>query len=102
MPKLIAFFLILNLILIFSTIYVTNKTRDIEKKNNYLISEISKISLSLKINKIELVTHQNSSYLKKLYDIYISEKTTHNYSNIVSIKEFNVKNKNIKLINSEN
>ena len=45
-------------------IFIANNTREIEKNNVYLKKKISKISENLKINKIELATHQNSSYLK--------------------------------------
>ena len=67
--KSIIFFLIINLILVFSIIFIANNTREIEKNNVYFKMKISKISENLKINKIELATHQNSSYLKNLYEL---------------------------------
>ena len=83
-------------------IFVANKTREIEKKNNNLKIEISQISENIKINKIELITHKNSSYLHKLHNLYFSTLKRNNISNIVSIEEFLKKDKNIKLVNSDN
>ena len=53
--KLIISFLILNLFLVFSMIFVANNTREIEKDNHILKTKISKISENLKINKNSLV-----------------------------------------------
>ena len=61
--KLIVAFIFLNLLLVFSMIFIANKTREIEKSNINLKNEILKINENIKINKIELVTHQNNSYL---------------------------------------
>ena len=83
-------------------IFVANKTREIEKKNNNLKIEISQISENIKINKIELITHKNSSYLKKLYSLYFSESKNSYVPNIVSIEQLITKDKNIKLVNSNN
>ena len=51
-------------------IFIANNTREIEKNNLNLKIKISKISENLKINKIELAAHQNTSYLKTLYELY--------------------------------
>ena len=83
-------------------IFVANKTREIEKKNNNLKIEITKISENVKINKIELITHHNSSYLNKLYNLYFSELKKNNIPNVVSIKQFVKQDKNIELISSDN
>ena len=61
--KSILSFLLLNLVLVFAMIIVANKTREIEKNNKNLQTKIFNISQNLKINKIELITHQNVSYL---------------------------------------
>jgi len=100
--KLIFSFLFLNVLLIFSMIFVANKTRDIEKKNNNLKIEIVKISEDVKINKIELITHLNSSYLKKMHKLYFLNSNNNNVPNIVSIHQLTNKDKNIKLVNSNN
>ena len=95
--KSILAFLFLNLVLVFAMIYIANITREIEKSNNKLNLEISKITKNIKINKIELTTHQNSSYLKQLYYLYFSNIENNHAPNIVSIKQLS-QNKNIKLV----
>ena len=100
--KSILAFLFLNLLLVFSMIFIANKTRDIEKNNNILNKQIFKIAEDVKINKIELITHKNSSYLKKLYSLYFSESKNSYVPNIVSIEQLITKDKNIKLVNSNN
>ena len=83
--KLIFSFLILNLFLVFSMIFVANNTREIEKNNHNLKIKISEISENLKINKIELATHKNASYLNKLYKLYFFEVPNSNIPQIVKI-----------------
>tara|TARA_A100001011_G_scaffold371438_1_gene428762 strand:+ start:538 stop:852 length:315 start_codon:yes stop_codon:yes gene_type:complete len=100
--KLIITFVFINLLLVFSMIFVANKTRDTEKSNNKLKLKISKISENLQINKIELATHKNNSYLKELYTLYYFETKNNSVSEIVKIDDFLKQDKNIKLINSNN
>ena len=95
--KSILAFLFLNLLLVFSMIFIANKTRDIEKNNNILNKQISKITEDVKINKIEFITHKNSSYLKKLYSLYFPDSKNSKLPNIVSIEQLIKKDKNIKL-----
>ena len=83
-------------------IFIANNTREIEKNNVYLKMKISKISENLKINKIELATHQNSSYLKTLYELYFYETHNNNVPVIVKIKKISNQDKNIKLVGSNN
>ena len=83
-------------------IFIANNTREIEKNNQNLKMKISKISENLKINKIELATHQNSSYLKTLYELYFYESQNNNVPHIVKLKELSNQNKNIKLVSSNN
>ena len=83
-------------------IFIANKTREIEKKNNNLSLKISKISEDIKINEIELIAHKNSTYLKKLYSLYFSKLKPSESPNVVSIKEFSKQNKNIQLVNTNN
>ena len=100
--KSIIFFLNLNLFLVFAMIFIANNTREVEKDNQNLNIKISKISEDLKINKIELATHQNSSYLKMLYKLYFYETENDNVPIIVKIEEVSNQNKNIKLAISNN
>ena len=88
-------------------IFIANNTREIEKNNHNLKMKISKISENLKINKIELTAHQNSSYLKTLYELYFYETQNNNVplNNvplIVKMKELSNQDKNIKLVSSNN
>ncbi len=98
--KSIIVFLFINLLLVFCMIFIANKTRNIEKKNNYLLNEISKTNKNIKINKIELTIHQNSSYLKKLYSLYYSKNLKYNSPKIVSINDISKNNEIIKLVNA--
>ena len=100
--KSIIFFLILNLLLVFSMIFIANNTREIEKNNYNLKMKISKISENLKINKIELATHQNSSYLRTMYELYFDESQNDNVPLIVKMEELLNQDKNIKLASSNN
>ena len=83
-------------------IFIANNTREIEKNNHNLKMKISKISKNLKINKIELAAHKNSSYLKTLYELYFYEAQNNNVPLVVKIQEFSNKDKNIKLVSSNN
>ena len=83
-------------------IFIANNTREIEKNNHNLKIKISEISENLKINKIELATHKNASYLNKLYKLYFFEVPNSNIPQIVKIEELSMQNKNIKLVSSNN
>ena len=83
-------------------IFIANHTREIEKNNQKLKVKISKISENLKINKIELATHQNSSYLKTLHGLYFYETQNNNLPIIVKMEELLNQDKNIKLVSSNN
>ena len=83
-------------------IFIANNTREIEKDNHNLKIKISKISENLKINKIELATHQNNSYLKILYELYFNETQNDNVPHIVKMEELSNQDKNIKLVSSNN
>jgi len=83
-------------------IFIAKNTREIEKNNHNLKITTSKISENLKINKIELATHQNSSYLKTLWEMYFYETQNNNVPIIVKIEELSNQDKNIKLVSSKN
>ncbi|MDC3156492.1 hypothetical protein OA855_01705 [Pelagibacteraceae bacterium] len=100
--KSIILFLTLNLFLVFAMIFIANNTREVEKDNQNLKTKISKVSENLKINKIELATHQNSSYLKTLYELYFYVSKNNNVPLIVKIDEILNQDKNIKLVSSNN
>ena len=92
----------INIFLVFLMIFVANKTRELEKNNNDLKNDISKMNENVKINKIELITHKNSSYLKTLYSLYFSESKINNIPNIISFEQLSVQDKNLKLVNTNN
>ena len=100
--KLILTFLFIDLLLVFSMIFIANNTREIEKDNNNLKIKISKISENLKINKIELATYKNSLYLKNLYSLYFTQIENNSVSKIIKIDQNLKQDKNIKLVNSNN
>ena len=83
-------------------IFIANNTRVVEKDNHNLKIKISKISENLKINKIELATHQNSSYLKTLYKLYFYESQIDNVPLIVKMEDLSNQDKNIRLASSNN
>ena len=80
-------------------LFIANKSREIEKNNNNLIANISKINQKIKINKIEFIAHQNSSYIKKLYSLYFQETRNYKIPKIVSIQQLSDEINNIKLVN---
>ena len=94
--------MLLNLILVFLTIFIANKTREIEKRNFDLDIEISRMNEDIKINHIELVAHNNNSYLRSLYFLYFSEIKKNNMPNVLTLNEFLNTNDNIKLVNINN
>ena len=81
-------------------IFIANNTREIEKNNFNLQMKISNISENLKINKIELAAHQNSLYLKTLYELYFYETQNNNVPLIVKIEQISNQDINIKLVSS--
>ena len=83
-------------------IFIANNTREVEKNNHNLKTKISKISENLKINKIELATHQNSSYLKTMYELYFDKSQNNNVPLIVKMEELSNQDRNIKLVSSNN
>ena len=100
--KSIVAFLFLNLLLVFSMIFIANKTREIEKNNNNLKIKISKVTEDVKINKIELAAHQNSSYLKTLYELYFYKTKNNNVPLIVKMEELSNQDRIIKFVSSNN
>ncbi len=88
----------LNLLLVFLMIFVANKTREIEKNNNNLKLEISKINENLKINEIEFTFHKNTSYLKKLYSLYFNETNSNKLPQVISFKQLSKDEKIINLV----
>ncbi len=99
--KLIVAFLSLNLFLVFSMIFVANKTREIEKNNNGLKIDINKINEHIKINKIELITHKNSDYLNKIYSLYFPKVKKNITPNVVLLDTIS-KKQNLRVVKAKN
>ena len=91
--KHIVFFLFINLVIVFLTIFLGNLTRKLEINSNLLEQEINKQKEQLKINKIEYSFYNNPNYIKKLHEIYFEyneedlEKKIVKLSNISHIKD---------------
>jgi len=90
--------MILNLCIAFSMVYVGNKTREIEKENNNLLFQISKVNKDIHINNIELTFHKNINYLNKLYSIYFYKIKPDTNINIISLEELSNENQYKKLV----
>ena len=83
--KQIVFLLIINLIVVFLSIFTGNLTRKIELTNNQIQVNIEKVKDQLQINKIEFSFYNNSDYLKKLHNIYFSFEEERPEKKIVSL-----------------
>ena len=83
--KQIVFLLLINLIIVFLSIFSGNLTRKLEVANHQIKLNIDKEIEQLQINKIELSFHNNSDYLRKLHNIYFSVDANYSEKNILSL-----------------
>ena len=98
--KHIVFFLFINLIIVFLTIFLGNLTRKLEVSNNKKQENIQKLEEQLNVNKIEYSFYNNADYLKKLHAIYFSHEEIFVEKKIVNIKHIsNLQENEIILIN---
>ena len=98
--KHIVFFLFINLIIVFLTIFLGNLTRKLEISNNVKLEHIQKLEEQLKINKIEYAFYNNANYLKKLHKIYFSYEEISLEKKILDIRNIsNIQDNEIVLIN---
>ena len=98
--KHIVFFLFINLIIVFLTIFLGNVTRKLELSNNKKMENIEKLEEQLKVNKIEYSFYNNADYLKKLHGIYFSHEEISLEKKIVDIKNIsNTQEDELILIN---
>ena len=75
-------------------IFIGHNSRQIEITNSNLESSINQLKKEIVINKIEYTFHNNSEYLKKLYELY-KQKIDDNHENIIlSFNDFSSKDKN--------
>tara|TARA_B100000579_G_C22696526_1_gene787654 strand:- start:714 stop:1028 length:315 start_codon:yes stop_codon:yes gene_type:complete len=83
--KQIVFLLLVNLIVVFLSIFTGNLTRKLEITNNQKKISIEKEKEQLQINKIEYSFYNNSDYLKKLHKIYFTLEEDHPERNVLSL-----------------
>ena len=99
--KHIVFLLIINLIVVFLSIFTGNLTRKLEISNNKIKLNIKNERELLQVNKIEYSFYNHSDYLKKLHNIYFSFEENHPEKNIISLSNISdIKNDNIILVNA--
>lgn len=100
--KQIVFLLLINLIVVFLSIFSGNLTRKLEVTNHQIKLNIEKEIEQLQVNKIEFSFYNNSDYLRRLHNIYFSfdevypEKNILSFSNISDITKERVFLVNIK------
>ena len=98
--KQIIFFLFINLIIVFLSIFIANVTRKLELTSNLIKNNIKKQEEQLQINKIEFTYYNNPDYLKKLHSLYFSFKEENIENKIVLLSDIsNVDNKSAILVN---
>tara|TARA_Y100000768_G_scaffold375771_1_gene346977 strand:+ start:49 stop:363 length:315 start_codon:yes stop_codon:yes gene_type:complete len=98
--KQIIFFFILNLIVVFLSIFTGNLTRKLELSNNQIQLNIEKEKDQLQINKIEFSYYNTSDYLKKLYNIYFTFEEDHPEKKIVSLSNItDIKKESLIFVN---
>jgi len=100
--KQIVFLLIINLIVVFLSIFTGNLTRKLELSNNQIKLNIEKGKEQLQINKIEFSFFNNSDYLKKLHNIYFNFEEGLTEKKIVSLSNISDrKNEKLILVNAK-
>lgn len=83
--KQIVFLLLINLIVVFLSIFSGNLTRKLEVTNHQIRLNIEKEIEQLQVNKIEFSFYNNSDYLRRLHNIYFSVDETYPEKNILSL-----------------
>ena len=83
--KQIVFLLLINLIVVFLSIFSGNLTRKLEIANNQIKLNIEKEIEQLQVNKIEFSFYNNSDYLRRLHNIYFTIDENYPEKNILSL-----------------
>ena len=98
--KYIVFFLLINLIIVFLSIFIGNYTRKLELTNKLIEQDIQKYREQLTINKIEFSFYNNADYLTKLHNIYFSFEEENLEKKIISLSNIsNIINESVVLVN---
>ena len=100
--KQIVFFLLINLIVVFLSIFSGNLTRKLEITNHQIKLNVEKEVEQLKVNKIEFSFYNNLDYLKRLHNIYFSVDENYPEKKILSLSNISDKTKErVFLVNIE-
>ena len=100
--KQIIFLLLINLIVVFLSIFSGNLTRKLEIANNQLKLNIDKEIEQLQVNKIEFSFYNNTDYLRRLHNIYFSIDENYPEKNILSLSNIShIKKEKVFLVNIE-
>tara|TARA_Y100001970_G_scaffold6328_1_gene7195 strand:+ start:10435 stop:10755 length:321 start_codon:yes stop_codon:yes gene_type:complete len=98
--KQIVFFIFLNIIIVFLSIFTGNLTRKFEVANLHILKNIEKQKEQFVINQIEYSIYNNPNYLKKLHNIYFSIEENYPEKKIVSLSNIsNFEKENHLLVN---
>ena len=100
--KQIVFLLLINLIVVFLSIFSGNLTRKLEITNHHLKLNIEKEKEQLQVNKIEFSFYNNSDYLRRLHNIYFSVDENYPEKKILSLSNISDNTKErVFLVNIE-
>ena len=98
--KQIIFFIFVNLVIVFLSIFIANITRKLELTNNQIKNDIKNQEKQLAINKIEFTYYNNPDYLKKLHSLYFSYVEENLEKKIILLSDIsNIDNESIILVN---
>ena len=98
--KQIVFLLLINLIVVFLSIFSGNLTRKLEITNHEIKLNIEKEIEQLQVNKIEFSFYNNSDYLRRLHNLYFSVEEEYPEKNILSLSNISdIKNERVFLVN---
>ena len=100
--KQIVFLLLINLIVVFLSIFSGNLKRKIEVNNHQIKLNIEKEIEQLQVNKIEFSFYNNSDYLRRLHNIYFSVEETYPEKNTLSLSNISdITKERVYLVNIE-
>ena len=100
--KQIVFLLLINLIVVFLSIFSGNLTRKLEITNHKIKLNIEKETEQLQVNKIEFSFYNNTDYLRRLHNIYFSVDENFPQKNILSLSNIsNTTKERVFLVNIE-
>ncbi len=100
--KQIVFLLLINLIIVFLSIFSGNLTRELEITNQQIKLNIDKEIEQLQVNKIEFSFYNNTDYLRRLHNIYFSVDETYPEKKILSLSNISdITKERVFLVNIE-